>query len=92
MKRSKKAPGFIEKLRAFIADKRKKAASRKGLRFILCPNFIIYFAVLIFALIFTQALRSPLSGVLYVTMLILPFVCLIHLMLSLFFINAAAES
>ena len=36
------------------------------MKFELCPSFIVYLLVLTFALIFTQALRSSLSSLLYV--------------------------
>ena len=91
LKSANKNQSKLAKLRAYMSERRRRAAQRKGLKFIVCPNFFIYLAVLIFALIFTQALRSTLSSVLYVFMLILPFVCLLHLLPSLLAIGATAE-
>jgi len=96
-KRDGALSGFVTKIKnhpkilrfiSFIEAMR----SRKGIRFRFCRNFIIYLLVLAFALIFTQALRSPLSSVLYVFMLILPFASLLHVLLSPLFIKASAES
>jgi len=84
-----------KKLREFAAiynEAKRKLAARKGLKFLICPNFIIYAAVLIFALVFTQALRSTLSGVFFVFMMLLPIVCLVHLLLSPLFIGASTVS
>ena len=92
MKKSAKFPEFVSKLKAEISEYKKRRSEKRGMKFLLCPNFIIYAAVLLFALIFTQALRSPLSGVLYVFTLVLPFLCLIHLLTAIFAVRASAES
>ncbi len=46
------------------------------------PGFIIYFLVLITSLVFTQALRSPASAILFVFLLILPVISLIYLLIA----------
>lgn len=47
-------------------------------RFSVCRNFIMYIFLLAFAIIFTQALRSPVSNVLFWFMLLLPIGLLIY--------------
>ncbi len=58
------------------------------LRFLPTRNFLVYLCVWLFGLIFTQALRSPLSGVFFLFIIFLPLACLLHLLLSPIFIHA----
>ena len=48
--------------------------------FSLLPGFWIYMALVFPARVFTQALRSPVSSVLYIFLLILPFAMLIYIL------------
>ena len=45
-------------------------------------NFIFYLYMIVFALIFTQALRSPISGVIFVFVLFLPLLSLLYLLIE----------
>lgn len=45
-------------------------------------NFWLYLILIVLALIFTQALRSPVSGVLFLFVLFLPIICLLYLLLE----------
>ena len=54
------------------AEKEEKAPKKRG-AFALLPGFFLYLVLLGGALLFTQALISPLSSILYVFMLLFPF-------------------
>lgn len=58
------------------------APPKRRLKFALCPNFGAYLLLLAAALIFTQALRSPISAVLFLFMLMLPIFTLIYLFIA----------
>lgn len=58
----------------------KTSGDKRALR--LLPGFALYAALLVFALLFTQLLRSPLSTVFLVFMLILPFVSLLYTLIG----------
>jgi hypothetical protein len=58
------------------------APPKRRLKFAVCPNFFLYLLLLVSALLFTQALRSPVSAVLYVFFLLLPFFTLAYLLLA----------
>lgn len=45
-------------------------------------NFWLYLILIVLALIFTQALRSPVSGVVFLFVLFLPVICLLYLLLE----------
>lgn len=45
-------------------------------------NFVVYLYMIVFALIFTQALRSPISGVIFVFVLFLPLLSLLYLLIE----------
>lgn len=52
-------------------------------RFIaLRPGAILYFIILVISLIFTQALRSPASAILFIFLLILPIISVIYLVVA----------
>jgi Uncharacterized conserved protein (some members contain a von Willebrand factor type A (vWA) domain) len=55
------------------------APPKRRLKFIPCGNFWLYLALLVSSLVFTQALRSPVSAVLYVFFLLLPIFTLMYL-------------
>lgn len=75
-----------EERRSLRAEKRRHAAFR------FCPAFRHYCFFLIFALIFTQALRSPLSGMLFVFALILPVISLFYVIVARLTLQASAEN
>lgn len=52
-------------------------------RFSVTRNFFIYLVMVFGALIFTQALRSPLSSMMFKFLLILPVVCLLYSLIGL---------
>lgn len=75
------------------AKKNKKAAAVKPKKlryrplkprrkFALQPNFYIFCAVWVFCLIFTQALRSPLSSVMLLFVTFLPYICLAYVFIA----------
>ncbi len=51
-------------------------------RFKLLPGSILYFALLIFSLIFTQLLRNAASGALFIFVLLLPVISFVHCMIG----------
>ncbi len=55
---------------------------KRGLKFVPCSNFWLYLLLLAGALLFTQALRSPISAVLFVFMLLLPLFTLAYLFIA----------
>ncbi len=61
-------------------------------RFTLLPNFYIYCGVWIFALIFTQALRSPLSSVLFLFVTMIPYVNLAYVFAARASVKVAIEN
>ena len=55
---------------------------KRRLKFAICPNFALYVLLLAGTLIFTQALRSPISAVLFVFLLLLPLFTLAYLFIA----------
>ncbi len=60
--------------------------------FKLCRGFFGYLISLVFALIFTQALRNPASAVLFIFLLILPGFELIYVLSALLFVRFGIQS
>jgi len=76
-------------MKFFALKKHKTSGKRRKVReikqrpaFELLPNFIVFCFLWVFALIFTQALRSSLSSVLFVFLTLLPFFTLIYLFIA----------
>ncbi len=65
---------------------------RRHMPFRLCGAFRNYCIFLIFALIFTQALRSSLSAILFVYVLILPVFSLIYVIVARLTLHAALQN
>ncbi|MCQ2431576.1 MAG: DUF58 domain-containing protein [Clostridia bacterium] len=82
--KKKKAQEKADKkaLRA-IRKKEKRAALKEYPTFSVTKNFVFYLCFFVFALIFTQALRSPLSSVLFIFVILLPWVMLLYLLTAI---------
>lgn len=50
--------------------------------FAFLPNFWIFCALWVFCLIFTQALRSPLSSILFIFVTFIPYICLAYVFIA----------
>lgn len=61
-------------------------------RFSLLPNFYIFCAVWVFSLVFTQALRSPLSSVLFLFVSMIPYVNLAYVFAARNAVKASIEN
>ena len=59
----------------------RKTVTRRMAAFRLLPGAFIYLAVFFFSMIFTQALRSPISAMLFVFVMLLPGASLLYLLL-----------
>lgn len=55
---------------------------KRRLKFVPRPNFALYMILLAASLLFTQALRSPISAILFVFMLLLPIFTLAYLLIA----------
>ena len=71
--------------------RRSEPKIRRRLRFLPCLGFYLYLAALFGVLIFTQALRSPASGVMFAGMLMLPWACLGHVLISQLFLHTTSD-
>ena len=65
---------------------------KKRARFGVGPAFFVWVAVLLFGLIFTQALHSTMSGVFYVTAMLIPIGALIYVLIAVPQMTASAVS
>lgn len=70
-----------QKKRAASGSAGKRAAVKHMSAFRLLPGAFIYIAVFFFSIIFTQALRSPISAMLFVFVMLLPPASLLYLLL-----------
>lgn len=77
IKISKKSKN-ISKPEKIMSEKIRYRPLKYRRRFTLLPNFYIFCAVWVFALIFTQALRSPLSSVFFLFVTMIPYVNLAY--------------
>ncbi len=64
---------------------------RRCLRFVPCLGFYLYLLALFGVLIFTQALRNPVSGVMFAGMLMLPWACLLQVLVSPLFLHTSSD-
>lgn len=64
----------------------------RGVKFRPTANFAIYIAMLIFAVLFTQTLRSSVSAVILVFMIFLPIMALVYLLIGTLTIKIYTES
>ena len=65
---------------------------KKRARFGVGPAFFVWLALLFFGLIFTQALHSTMSGVFYVTAMLIPIGALIYVLIAVPQMTASAVS
>ena len=77
-KQKKKERRAEDKALAKIRRAEKKSALREHATFSVTKNFFFYLAFFVFALIFTQALRSTLSSVLFIFTLMLPWLMVLY--------------
>lgn len=75
------------KILADIRRREKRAQLRSYPTFSLARNGVWYILFLIFALLFTQALRSPLSSVLFIFALLLPLLLVLYVLTCHLFIS-----
>ncbi len=59
----------------------------RGVKFRPTKNAAIYFALLLFSILFTQLLRSPVSSIILIFMMILPFLALAYIFIGNFAIR-----
>ncbi len=69
-----------QKMLRRIHREKKKAVLREYPSFSVTKHFIWYAAFWIFSLLFTQALRSPLSSMLFIFVIMLPFLLLLYVL------------
>ena len=88
------AVAFFRKTGAFFkkAGKAISAFFRRKPRFRLQKNFWIWLLLFLFSIVFTQALISPVSYVLFVFLLLFPLIAGFHLILGIFNIKLYLDS
>lgn len=87
-------PRLREKCRRITAPIKERFAGHdgRGVKFRPTANFAIYIAMLIFAIVFTQTLRSSVSAVILVFMIFLPIMALVYLLIGALTIKIYTES
>jgi len=72
-----------------LAEKIKKRPKRK---IYLQKNFWLYLLIMVLAIVFTQALVSPISTVIFVFLLLIPIVSVLHIVAGVFFLRLYLET
>lgn len=89
---TKKLSDILKKVGAFFKMIAKKIKNRPKRRIYLLKNFWLYLVILAFSVVFTQALISPVSTVIFVFLLLIPLISIAHITVGAFFLRLYLET
>lgn len=87
-----KVGNILKKVGAFFKMIAQKIKNRPKRKIYLLKNFWLYLVVMALAIVFTQALISPISTVIFIFLLLLPLISIVHIVVGVFFLRLYLET
>ena len=82
---------ILKKISNFVKMIAQKIKNRPKRKIYLLKNFWLYLVILAFSVVFTQALISPISTVIFVFLLLLPILSVLHIVMGTLFLRLYLE-
>lgn len=83
---------FINKIAPFFKWVGQKIKNRRRRKIFLLKNFWLYLLLLALSVVFTQALVSPISTVIFVFLLLFPILSILHIVIGVFCVRLYLET